>query len=85
MWALFIAALLSALRRRLSPRAWRIGHTSLVSIVVLGSVIHAMLIEGTMETTSKLVLCGLATIATVAAVATPWLRARRRALGKVDG
>ncbi|MNT14020.1 Ferric reductase like transmembrane component [compost metagenome] len=82
MWALFAAALLAALRRRLSPRAWRVGHTSLVSIVVLGGAIHAMLIEGTMETTSKAVLCGLTIAATVAAVTTPWLRARRRALGK---
>jgi predicted ferric reductase len=78
MWALFAAALLAALRRRLSPLAWRIVHTSLVSIVVLGGVIHAMLIEGTMETTSKAVLCGLAIVATAAAVAAPWLRARKR-------
>ncbi len=82
MWALFAAALLSALRRRLSPRAWCIGHTSLVSIVVLGGAVHAMLIEGTMETTSKVVLCILAITATGAAVATSWLRARTRALRK---
>jgi len=82
MWALFAAALLSALRRRLSPRAWRIGHTSLVSIVVLGGAVHAMLIEGTMETTSKVALCILAITATGAAVTTPWLRARTRALRK---
>jgi len=82
MWALFAAALLAVLRRRLSPSAWRVGHASLASIVVLGGVIHAMLIEGTMDTTSKAVLCGLAMTATVAAVAAPWLRARRRALGK---
>ncbi len=82
MWALFAAALLSLLRRRLSPRSWRVGHASLVSIVVLGGAVHAMLIEGTMTTTSKAVLCGLAMTATMAAVATPWLRARRRAPGK---
>ncbi|MVA12318.1 ferric reductase [Agrobacterium vitis] len=82
MWALFAAALLSLLRRRLSPRSWRAGHTSLVSIVVLGGVVHAMLIEGTMTTTSKAVLCGLAMIATMAAVASPWLCARRRAPGR---
>lgn len=82
MWALFAAALLAAFRRRLSPLVWRIGHTSLVSMVVLGGVIHAMLIEGTMETTSKTVLCGLAIVATAAAVAAPWLRASRRPRGK---
>lgn len=82
MWALFAAALLAAFRRRLSPLVWRVGHTSLVSIVVLGGVVHAMLIEGTMETISKAVLCVLVVAATVAAVAAPWLRARRRALGR---
>lgn len=81
MWALLAAALLVALRRRLSPRAWRFGHKSLVSVVVLGSVVHAMLIEGTMEATSKAVLCGLAIAATLAAVAISWLPARGRALG----
>jgi predicted ferric reductase len=82
MWALFAAALLSLLGRRLSPRIWRLCHTSLVSIVVLGSAIHAILIEGTMNTTSKAVLCGLTVTATVAAVARSWLRARSRASGK---
>jgi predicted ferric reductase len=79
MWALFAAALLAVFRRRLSPRAWRVGHMSLVSIVVLGGVIHALQIEGTMETTSKAVLCGMAIAATAAAVAIPWGRSRRRA------
>ena len=82
MWALFAAALLSLLRRRLSPSSWRVGHTSLVSLVVVGGSVHALLIEGTMNTTSKAVLCGLALVTTMAAVASPWLRARRRAPGK---
>ncbi len=82
MWALFAAALLSLLGRRLSPRSWRLGHASLVSIVVLGSAIHAILIEGTMNTTSKAVLCGLTVTPTVAAVARSWLRARSPASGK---
>lgn len=82
MWALFAAALLAALRRRLSPRAWRIGHMSLVSIVVLGGVIHALLIQGTMETTSKLALCVLALLATLAAISAPWLRRRQRSGGR---
>ncbi|WP_127752109.1 ferric reductase-like transmembrane domain-containing protein [Devosia sp. 1566] len=82
MWALFAAALLAIFQRRLSPPVWRLSHTGLVSIVVLAGVIHAMLIEGTMETISKAVLCGLAIVGTVAAAAAPWLRARRRALSK---
>lgn len=78
MWALFAAALLALLRRRLTPRAWRIVHTSLVSIVVFGGVVHAMLIEGTMEPVSKAVLGGLAIVATAAAVAAPLLRPKQR-------
>lgn len=59
MWALFGAAALAALRWRLRARLslWRFGHTALVAVVVLGSVIHAMLIEGTMGTASKAVFC----------------------------
>jgi predicted ferric reductase len=79
MWALFAAALLAALRRRLPPRAWRIGHMSLVSILVVGGAIHAMLIQGTMEPISKALLCALAILATTAAIAAPLLRRRRRA------
>ena len=78
MWTLFAAALLSALRRRLSPVIWRVGHKSLVTIAVLGGAAHAMLIEGTMEPVSKTVLCSLAMIATLAAATIPWLRRRRR-------
>ncbi|CTQ60470.1 ferric reductase-like transmembrane domain-containing protein [Roseibium album] len=61
MWAVFAAALLAAIRRRLQlrPRTWRLAHTSLVLVIVAGSVIHALLIEGTMETVTKVALCGL--------------------------
>jgi predicted ferric reductase len=82
MWALFAAALLSLLQRRLSQRFWRVGHTSLVSIVVLGGAVHAMLIDGTMNMTSKAVLCGLVMTVTMAAIASPWLRRRCRFLSK---
>lgn len=82
MWALFAAALLAVFRHRLPPRVWRTVHMILVSIVVLGGAIHALLIEGTMEMTSKALLCALAITATAAAVATPWLRQRRRAAGR---
>ncbi len=80
MWALFATAMLAALRRRLrlSPRVWRVAHTSLVGVVVVGGVVHALLIEGTMEIWSKAALCALVLAATAAAIADPWLRARRR-------
>ncbi|MEM9639540.1 MAG: ferric reductase-like transmembrane domain-containing protein [Pseudomonadota bacterium] len=67
MWAAFAAGLLAALRRkwRIRPMLWRNIHVSLAVVVVIGTVIHAILIEGAMETWSKLALCGLAVIATV--------------------
>ena len=79
MWAVFAAALLAALRRRLRlpPRIWRIGHTTLAGVIVVGSVVHAMLIEGTMEIMSKAALSMLVLVATVTVVADLWVWARR--------
>lgn len=68
MWAVFAAALLAALRRRMQLRLWRRAHTTLVVVAVVGSVIHALLIEGTMETLSKTMLCALVLAATIKAV-----------------
>jgi hypothetical protein len=80
MWAIFAVALLAALRRRLrlSPRTWHIGHMWLAAIIVSGSVIHGLLIEGTMETMSKAVLCVLV-VAAAAQVIGERVR-RKRAL-----
>ena len=65
MWALFAAALLAVLHRRLRlrPRVWRLGHTTLAAVVVVGSVVHALLIEGAMGTVSKAALCALVLLA----------------------
>ncbi len=70
MWAAFAAAGLAALRGRvrLRPHVWRIGHTLLVAIVAVGTVVHALLIEGTMEPVSKAALCGLVLAATAKVV-----------------
>jgi MYXO-CTERM domain-containing protein len=65
MWAIFAVALLAALRRRLRPRTWRTAHILLAIVIVVGSVVHGMLIEGTMETISKAVLCALVLAAAV--------------------
>lgn len=67
MWAIFATASLAALRKklRLSPRFWRLAHTALALIIVIGSIVHAMLIQGTMGTISKAMLCTLALIATL--------------------
>ncbi|WP_417688460.1 ferric reductase-like transmembrane domain-containing protein [Roseibium sp.] len=59
MWALVGAALVALVRRRLriAPRTWRQFHTGLAIVVAAGSVVHAMLIEGTMGTATKALLC----------------------------
>ncbi|MBG6143339.1 putative ferric reductase [Labrenzia sp. EL_142] len=80
MWAVFAAALLAAIRRRLQlrPRTWRLAHTSLALVIVAGSVIHALLIEGTMETVTKVALCGLVLAAFLKAFADLKVWASRR-------
>ena len=74
MWAVLGAAALAMLRSRLRirPRTWRRMHVALASLTVGGTVAHAMLIEGTMGTVSKALLC--------AAVvgATAWAISKRR-------
>ena len=67
MWAVFGAALFALLLRRLRLKwwVWRLGHTSLAAVTVVGSVVHAVLIEGTMETFSKVLLCALVLAMTV--------------------
>jgi hypothetical protein len=67
MWATFAAALFASLRRRLRVRlrTWRIGHSFLTGIIVVGTTVHAILIEGTMETVSKVALCALVIVATM--------------------
>ena len=65
MWAIFAVALLAALRRRLGLRTWRIAHMLLAVVIVVGSVVHGILIEGTMETVSKAALCALVLAAAI--------------------
>lgn len=65
MWAVFAAGMLVLLRRRLHLRwaTWRMVHIALVSIAVAGTVVHALLIEGTMELVSKIALSVLVVVA----------------------
>lgn len=81
MAAVFAVALLALLRRRLriGPRLWRIVHVTLALVIVLGSIVHAVLIEGTMETMSKVALCALVFVATAKVVADLKGRAKRSA------
>lgn len=78
MWAIFAVAILAALRRRLGlgPRTWRIVHMLLAVMIVAGGVVHAMLVEGAMETVSKAVLCVLVVAATISVMASLWVRRR---------
>ena len=77
MWAIFITALLAFFRRRLQLRTWRIIHLSLASVIAGGSIIHAMLIDGAMETISKAALCALAAAAAIKVVIHLWPRKKR--------
>jgi predicted ferric reductase len=77
MWAIFAVALLAAFRRRLGLRTWRIAHMSLAVVIVVGSVVHAMLIEGTMETISKAALCALILAAAVKVMTDLWVRQKK--------
>ena len=69
MWAIFAVALLATLRRRLGLRTWRLAHMLLAIVIVAGSVVHGVLIEGTMETISKVALCVLVLAATIKVMA----------------
>lgn len=83
MWATFAAALLAAFRKRtgLRPQTWRIAHVSVASVVVVGSVVHALLIEGTMEPISKALLCALV-VAAAAALVRDQIKTLRRSRPK---
>jgi hypothetical protein len=77
MWAIFAVALLAIFRRRLRLRTWRITHMLLAIVIVVGSVVHAVLIEGTMETLSKVALCVLVLAAAIRVLANLWARIKR--------
>lgn len=68
MWAIFAVALLAIFRQRLRLRTWRIAHTILAVVIVVTSIVHGLLIEGTMETVSKAALCALVLAATVTVI-----------------
>ncbi|MCI4665581.1 MAG: ferric reductase-like transmembrane domain-containing protein [Neomegalonema sp.] len=69
MWAVFLSAIIAASRRALRLRIglWRFVHMSLALLIIIGGVIHALLIEGTMEPISKAALCALVIVAALKA------------------
>ena len=52
----------------------------LAIVIVVGSAVHAILIEGTMETVSKAALCALVLVATVKVMADRRARRKRSTL-----
>ena len=80
MWAAFAAAFLALYRKRVHLRTFRLGHTVLVAITVVGTTAHAMLIDGTMEPISKTVLCLLVFLITVKTIVArrAWTTHRRK-------
>ncbi len=69
MWAAIAVAIIALLRRRLGLRTWRLVHLSLAVVIAGCSAVHALLIEGTMETMSKVALCVLVVAAALKTVA----------------
>ncbi len=81
MWAVILTALLALFRKRMRVSVWRVIHNALVTVVVVATVVHALMIEGTMGWASKVVLCALALAATAVVtvhlrVIKPWIRSR---------
>ena len=85
MWGIFATALLAVFRRRLQlrPRAWRHAHMLLALVIVVGSIVHALLIEGTMETLSKAVLCAMVLAVTAKVVGSLWGWVEQQALKRI--
>jgi predicted ferric reductase len=86
MWAVFATALLAALRGRLRLRlmVWRLCHIALGVVIVVGSVAHALLIDGTMEIASKVVLSALVVAAAAKLVVDARLLAGMRRIASRD-
>lgn len=82
MWLVIATTALALLRRRLRLRyrVWVIVHTTFAAIIVVGSIAHAMLVDGTMEFISKSLLCLCLLTASSYVVVGRW----RRLLPKVS-
>lgn len=76
MWALLISALIAGFRRNLPIRTttWKVIHRTLSLIIVGGAVVHALLIDGTMELVSKSVL----SVVILAVTLLTWVNAKRK-------
>lgn len=72
MWAVITSAIITLLRNQLKLKRplWKWLHRGLAIAIVLGSVVHALMIDGTMEVISKYLLCLAVVVATLFAVTT---------------
>ena len=77
MWGVFVAAALAVMRRK--PPLWYLAHRAVAMLIVLGGVVHAWLIQGTMEPITKAILGGLVLLATLIVAAGPGIRWLARA------
>lgn len=85
LWAVVLTGLSAAMRSRirLCGSRWFIIHRLLAVIVVASSVVHALMIDGTMDELSKMIVCLCVVLATVVAmsylqlVSSAWYRRRR--------
>jgi len=64
MWCIFASVLLALFRSRFRRhlRVWKLSHKVFAASAVLGTAVHALKIEGAMETTTKTALCVLVVI-----------------------
>lgn len=72
MWAIFTAGILAVGKKWLGLRFWRLAHSAAAITTVVGTVVHAWFVLGTMEVMSKGTLCLLVLGASV------WALRRRR-------
>jgi hypothetical protein len=68
--ALTGTAAIAGVRYRLSPRRWRAMHLALATVIVAGTILHAMLIDGTMEIVTKSAICFALAVVTYRALVT---------------
>ena len=70
MWLVFATSCFAVFRSklRLSSRLWRRIHKAMGLVIVVCSIIHALLIDGTMELVSKIILCGVSALVTLMVV-----------------
>lgn len=80
LWAAVAAAGSALLRRRsgLGRDAWRRLHLGLTGLVVTGSVVHALLVMGTMEVYSKATLSACVVAAWIASLVRGEVRSKAR-------